>query len=152
MPAEPLQILIDSREQQPWTFARETAAGKVEVSKQCLSTGDYSLRGLEGLVAVERKSISDLWGCCGRGRRRFRAQFQRLAELRYPLVIIEGTIEQIANHPHRGRSKRRLTAASVIGTMVSWSAELRVPWLAGGSIREAERLAFLHLRAADRLR
>jgi ERCC4-type nuclease len=62
--AEPT-IVIDSREQTPLPFSKlKTQAGT-------LLTGDYSVAGLENLFAVERKSISDLVGCCiGQNRER----------------------------------------------------------------------------------
>jgi len=152
MPAEPLQILIDTREQQPWTFAAEVARGEAEVSTKCLKTGDYALRGMTEMVAVERKSVADLWGCCGKGRRRFRAQMERLAALRWPLLIVEGTVADIAGHPVRGGYRRKMTASVVVNTMHSWSMELGVPWVPAGGVRLAERLAFIHLRHAQRLR
>ena len=154
MAAQQLSIIIDTREQQPWTFAAEVARGEAEVSTKCLTVGDYSLAapGMTEMVAVERKSVADLWGCCGKDRRRFRAQLERMAALRWPLVVIEGTIAEIAAHPVRGGYRRRLTAASVIGTLTGWSCELRVPWVPAGGVRAAERLAFIHLRHAQRLR
>jgi len=154
MAAQQLSIIIDTREQQPWTFAAEVARGEAEVSTKCLSVGDYSLGapGMTEMVAVERKSVADLWGCCGKGRRRFRAQLERLAAIRWPLIIIEGTLEQIVAHPVRGGYRRKLTAAAVIGTISGWSAELGVPWVPAGGVRLAERLAFIHLRHAQRLR
>ena len=33
-----------------------------------LYTGDYSIKGLERFVAIERKSLDDLMGCLGFGR------------------------------------------------------------------------------------
>ena len=154
MAAQQLSIIIDTREQQPWTFAAEVARGEAEVSTKCLSVGDYSLGapGMTEMVAVERKSVADLWGCCGKGRRRFRAQMVRLAALRWPLLIVEGTLLDIARHPVRGGYRRKLTAAAVIGTISGWSMELGVPWLPAGSVRQAERMCFLHLRHAARLR
>jgi len=47
-------ILIDTREKLPFQFGRDlkTVRTKLEV-------GDYSLKGLEHAVAVERKSLDD---------------------------------------------------------------------------------------------
>ncbi len=49
------RIVIDSREQQPYTFA-------CEVVKAKLDAGDYSVVGFEQRVAVERKSLRDFVG------------------------------------------------------------------------------------------
>lgn len=78
-------IIIDTREQTPWTFSRfPTECGT-------LPTGDYSIKGLTRLIVVERKSLPDLLGCIGHDRERFTAELQRLRGYRFRLVIIEGT-------------------------------------------------------------
>jgi ERCC4-type nuclease len=61
---EQITVIVDRREQLPWSFPHfRTAAGT-------LDAGDYSILGLEGIVAVERKSLNDLIGCCGHERPR----------------------------------------------------------------------------------
>jgi hypothetical protein len=73
-----MKILIDSREQLPFTFEREKYAGTVvEVGTLC--TGDYSLAGLTDKVVAERKPLSDLVACLGRERERFERELQRAA-------------------------------------------------------------------------
>ncbi len=49
MANEDFNIIVDTREQQPWNFK---TYGTVS---QKLDTGDYSIEGLENLVAIERK-------------------------------------------------------------------------------------------------
>ena len=66
LPAElrPDQVtaIIDNREQLPLDLSPlQTVAGT-------LATADYSVRGLETVVAVERKSLSDMLGCIGQHR------------------------------------------------------------------------------------
>jgi DNA excision repair protein ERCC-4 len=61
-----------------------------------LVTGDYSIAGLESLFAVERKSISDLVGCCvGQGRERFERELHRLRGFRFRRLLIIGSEAQI---------------------------------------------------------
>lgn len=57
-----MRIVIDSREQAPFLFEGYGA----EVGPGALAAGDYSLCGLESLVAVERKSLADLTMRLGR--------------------------------------------------------------------------------------
>ena len=78
-------VIIDSREQAPLAFANLPS----EVGT--LDTGDYSIRGLEHLVAVERKSLDDLLGIVGRDRQRFRRELQRLRGFRYRLWSLKRT-------------------------------------------------------------
>jgi ERCC4-type nuclease len=47
-------LVVDSREQEPLTFSR------LHSVRGTLQTGDYSIRGLEELFSIERKSIPDL--------------------------------------------------------------------------------------------
>ena len=56
-----------------------------------LATGDYTVKGLEHVVAVERKSLPDLLGCIGRDHARFDREVLRL--LAYPVrcLIVEST-------------------------------------------------------------
>ena len=68
-------ILIDTREQQPWPlFAshRNWIGGEVRATLKC---GDYSVQGMEGLLALERKSLADLVDCTINSRARLGAVF-----------------------------------------------------------------------------
>ena len=61
-PAE-VYAIIDSREQMPFDLVPlRTRAGT-------LQAGDYSIQGLESLVAIERKSLPDLLSCIAGERR-----------------------------------------------------------------------------------
>ena len=56
-----MKIIIDTREQTPWSFP-----DGVLIERGTLATGDYTLAGLENIVAVERKSLADFISCCGK--------------------------------------------------------------------------------------
>ena len=152
----PLEIIRDSREQRGWTFGPEVEKGEVVLTRATMKTGDYGLLNpaMRDLVAIERKSLGDIAGCVGHGRERFRRQMERLSKLRWPLLIVEASIQGIAEYKSRAHEcdSRQIRPAHIIGCLMSWSAELRVPWLAGGSVRQCERLALVHLRAALRMR
>lgn len=62
-----MKIVIDSREQCPFTFGGYDCG----VVRGALATGDYSLAHLEHQIAIERKSLDDLLGCLTSGRERF---------------------------------------------------------------------------------
>lgn len=70
-------IAVDTREQAPYRFAGEPVASAT------LAAGDYSLAGLEHLIAVERKELGDLVGCMTHDRDRFKRELQRLRAYRY---------------------------------------------------------------------
>ena len=93
----PFTVVVDTREQVPFDFrsipARETDGGgcvAVRTVVKGLATGDYSIEGWENRVVVERKSLTDLYGTLGRGRERFEREFDRLAEMGYPVVPMIG--------------------------------------------------------------
>ena len=116
IPTEPkpaqLVALVDSREQAPLDLTplrTETAS---------LPTGDYSLRGLEEIVAIERKSRQDLAACIGRERKRFDREVQRL--LAYPVraLVVEATWEEIENGSWRGEVR----SEAALGSLLGWIA------------------------------
>lgn len=134
---------MDTREQRPFSF-RGTVKNGVEVQK--LNTGDYSVKGLEGLLAIERKSLDDLVACCGRERERFERELERLRAYACRLggmVICEGSYEQIEKEAYRSRIKKR----SVIGSLTSWQSN-GVPIIMAGTRKRAELLTYTALRIA----
>ena len=90
-----MRILIDSREQVPFTFEHERYAG-TSVEAGPLDTGDYSLAGLADRVAVERKSLPDLVACLSQGRERFERELQRAAALDAFAVVVEASWADLA--------------------------------------------------------
>jgi DNA excision repair protein ERCC-4 len=114
LPAEPayerLTAIIDRREQQPLDLA------PLRARRGTLTTGDYSLAGLEHIVAVERKSLADLVACCGGARARFEREVQRL--LAYPAraLVVESSWTQLEEGTWRGQVK----PAAVIGSLLGW--------------------------------
>jgi DNA excision repair protein ERCC-4 len=76
-------VVFDSREQDPLIFQNLTSV------RGTLYTGDYSILGLEELIAVERKTIPDLVSCCmGENRERFERELHRLRGFRFKRLLI----------------------------------------------------------------
>lgn len=92
-----LCIIQDTREQTPYTFACITPPLLVKVAN--LASGDYSIKGLEDQIAIERKSLIDLFGTVGRGRDRFERELEGLAKMRFAVVVIEADLHIIATRP-----------------------------------------------------
>jgi ERCC4-type nuclease len=88
-------VLVDTRERQPLPLLanhRNWIAGERRVA---LKTGDYSVAGMESLLALERKSLADLVDCTITSRARFLACCQRLSKLRWKAILIEASYEDI---------------------------------------------------------
>ena len=74
-------VLIDTREQSPFDFSRfpNWIAGE---KRQKLDVGDYSILGMENVLALERKSLSDLITTLIQQRLRFFKLCEQLAQYR----------------------------------------------------------------------
>jgi ERCC4-type nuclease len=113
-------ILVDDREKLPLPMPNARV--------QRLATADYSLENLTEVVAVERKSLVDLYGCIGQNRENFELELERLAKFPYPAIVIEANFPDLLIppphsdvHPH-----------SAVGSLIAWSVKHRIPvWLAG---------------------
>lgn len=90
-------ILRDTREQKGkgWMF-RASANCEGMISKK-LDVGDYSIKGLEDIIMVERKTIGDLWGTLGNPNNyeRFLKEWNRAKNHRMKYLIIEGTLRDV---------------------------------------------------------
>ena len=135
-----MTILVDSREQRPFNFEHERYG--VQIQPGTLTVGDYSLRGLEDKVAVERKSLPDLVQCLGRERERFERELQRGQALDAFAVVIEGSWSDLAN----GNFRSQLNPHAACQSVLAFMARYRVPFLFAGSRAAAEYAAWGFLR------
>jgi len=152
----PFTVICDSREQLPYSFDRMPGRTPDEIiavpaAVQGLPSGDYSIQGMEELIAIERKSLDDAYGSVTWGRRRFEAEIGRLDEMPgFAAVVIEADWREIVSPAdHRPGWENQTDPRSVVGTINAWSIRYpRVHWLACGSRREAEIRTFQILQAA----
>jgi hypothetical protein len=85
-------IVVDTREQKPWSFDNYTTA----VRK--LDTGDYSIEGLEHLLCIERKrSVSEIANNITESR--FKDVLSRMSKYRFSFILLEFDLENILNFP-----------------------------------------------------
>ena len=135
---EHVVALVDSREQLPLKL--EPLA--VEVTT--LQTGDYSVAGLQDLVAVERKSLQDLVQCVGRERERFQRELDRLRAYPVRLLVVEAEWSQIERREYRGS----VSPQSVIGSLLAWQSRGLPTMLVGDHERASLYVSrFLYLAA-----
>lgn len=111
-------IVIDTREQTPLVPTR------LEYVRGTLTTGDYSVLGLEDQFAIERKSIADLVQCCKSGtkaaegeRERFERELCRMRGMRFARLLIVGKLADIEAGAYRSEIKPQ----AVIGSMNAWN-------------------------------
>lgn len=154
----PFTVIIDSREQLPYEFSGlvDHAGDSMVVPTvvRGLQSGDYSIDGMEDCIAIERKSLDDLYGSVTWGRDRLEAEIFRLNvaasqdRMRFAAVVIEASWPEIvAPAEHRPGWENRTDPRSVEGTIVAWSIRYpRVHWWACGDRRGAELRTFGLLR------
>lgn len=115
---EDLTAIVDTREQTPLRLLIPTVRGT-------LQTGDYSLRGLEHMIAIERKSLQDLVQSCGRERERFDRCIDRLRTLPLGMLVIEGSESDIEEKLYRGD----MHPNAILGAVHSWRARgINIDW------------------------
>lgn len=136
-----MKIIVDSREQAPFLFAGPRYAGTV-VGTGTLATGDYSLAGMENVVAVERKSLDDLVGCLTSGRERFERELVRARGLDSFAVVVEASWDDLASGTFRSRMNPHAACQSVLAFQVRY----RIPFLFCGSRPGAEYVCWSLLR------
>lgn len=137
---ERLCAIADTREQTPLSLL------PLKVERGTLDTGDYSIKGLEHVVTVERKSLQDLVMCCGRERERFDREIQRLLAYPCKAMVIESHISHIELKQYRGDMHPNAIMGSVMGWMVRG---LPIIW-AGDHMRAGQLTAKFLYSAAKR--
>lgn len=140
LPLERIVAVIDTREQLPQDLH------PLKMETDTLATGDYSVRGLEPFVTVERKSLADFVACCGVERDRFERCIQRM--LAYPCraIVIEASRQDL----DAGAWRSRISASAVVGSFLGWQAGGVPIVLSGTRAAAAQDIAQLLIFAARR--
>ena len=114
-----MKIVIDTREQTPYSFAKQQYNGST-TTQGTLSTGDYSIKGLESFIAIERKSLDDLTGTLTSGRERFCRECQRGQGLDYFGLVIEASINDVKEHNYRSKMQPHALLQSIASFSVKY--------------------------------
>ncbi len=133
-----MRIVIDSREQTPLDFSKYDCT--VEIGS--LTTGDYSLHGLEHLIALERKSLPDLVSSLSSGRDRFEREIQRGTGMEFFAVIIEGSMEDVRAHNYRSQMKPHAVLQSVLTFQIRYG----IPFIWAGTPKGAAYVVYWTLQ------
>ena len=132
------RIVVDTREQEPWTFDSPTVRRK-------LDSGDYSVEGLESSLSVERKSLNDAVSTILHSRPRFERELERLRSCRWACVVVEADMDRMA----RGMDMHvRVSPESFIAACAEISVRTGIPIYWCGSRQAARTFAQAFLRAA----
>ena len=101
-------ILKDTREKNGWSFKAFDKC--LAVTRWGLKTGDYTARGLERDLVIERKaSTGELAMNLGKKRKAFEAEIERMSSFRWKYILCEFSIDDLMNFPkNSGIPKKNL--------------------------------------------
>lgn len=128
-----LRVVIDTREQKGWGFDPK----QVAVTRTALPAGDYSVAGLEGRVALERKALGDLVNTVIHDWIRFRKELNRLGGYDVAAVCVEANVADVIEH----RYESDASPESVLGRCNGIFLDHGVPVFWWGDKVTAARLA-----------
>jgi len=125
---DPFVLVIDSREQRPLFLEDRIEVGSTKiidcavcerlhvVCEKCPDGVDYTVKGYEQYVGIERKQISDFFTYIGRDRKRTDYKRAMMAELLFAGLVVEADIEEL-EIPYT--YSKRITAEHVRGFITS---------------------------------
>ena len=113
----PATIIVDTREQEPYSFDPRLAAAL----RRALPAGDYSIDGMEGIVAVERKTLDDFVSTVIHSRSRFREELRKLGEYRAACVVVEAGLLDVLQKRYRGEAHPNAVLGSALSIILDFS-------------------------------
>lgn len=91
-------VIIDTREQIPWDFS-----GAIECEAQLISTvktGDYTIKGMEHILAIERKrTTGELCINFGKKWKPFEKELQRMSAFPHKYLVCEFPFNDVLIFP-----------------------------------------------------
>ncbi len=112
-------LIVDTREQEGYSFDSRL----VTVERRALPAGDYSVAGLEDVVAVERKTLDDFVSTVIHQRARFRHELRKLSGYRAACVVVEADLLEVLQGRYRGGAHPN----AVLGSALSIILDHRIP-------------------------
>ena len=92
-------VIQDTREQKGWYFKEYDKCAGMESGT--LKTGDYTLKGFEDMVCIERKfSIEEIANNLGRKKKAFDAEMKRIQEFPFRYIVCEFSMTDLINYPN----------------------------------------------------
>ena len=116
-------VLVDTREKFPFDFTR-FPNWIAEQKKTKLRVGDYSVQGMEDMLVIERKSLTDLINTLMQQRPRFFKLCERMTQYRWRALFVEASYEDIKS-PYGEYTKAHPNAVS--GSLDALEAKFGIP-------------------------
>jgi len=146
-----MTIWVDTSEQRPYRFTDLPAHGPYRVERHSLDTADYLvdpqapqaefIKPARSAI-VERKSLADLYGTVGRGRRRFEAELARMGAYGFRAIVIEAEWSQILNPNAHLVKPTKMLPKSMLASLLAWQQRYNVHVIPCPGRAAAERITF----------
>ena len=119
-------VLIDTRERYPFDFRRfkNWIGGQ---KSQALKAGDYSVEGMETLLILERKTLTDLITTVIQQRMRFFKQCEKMTKYRWRALLVEASYEDIKTPYDQDEYNTLAHPNAVSGTLDALEARFGIP-------------------------
>lgn len=100
--APPFLVIKDTREQEGYFFKEYyPCAGMIQ---EKLDTGDYSIKGFEDKICIERKGcVEELAVNLGQKKYAFMDEIDRMAKFPHKFIVLEFSLEDLAKFPNETR-------------------------------------------------
>jgi len=106
-------VIQDTREQNPWIFDYERSIAQ-EIST--LKTGDYTLKGFEDKLCIERKGcIEEFAANLGKDFSRFKKELYRMDEFTHSFIICEFPMHDVIEYPFHKPNKKLQSTTKISG-------------------------------------
>ncbi len=138
-------LVIDTRESGKYLF-QKPPKGLITVRDK-LDAGDYSIRGFEDRITIERKHILDFYECLIKertnkrgvkrgGRERFTRELKLMQQYEWSRILIHGTEKEVLDPASIGSGMHK---NSVRSSIVSIEVKLGIPFYYAATKKDAER-------------
>lgn len=118
-------VLVDTREKYPFDFSR-FPNWIADEKRQALKVGDYSVEGMETLLALERKTLTDLITTVIQQRERFFKLCEKMMKYRWRALLIEASYEDVKS-PYGEEYNTSAHPNAVSGTLDALEARFGIP-------------------------
>ena len=128
-------IIIDTREQDPYKFRASSSVDSVVHEK--LDHGDYSIKGYEHLITIERKkNVDEIAGNLGKHRARFERELERMQSSKRRYIVIEDHWSSIYNK----KRFSRVHPNAIFESILALSMKYHVHVIFAGSRKTAHKI------------
>jgi len=101
------KVIKDTREQDGWFFSEYDKCDGMEIGT--LHTGDYTLRGFEEVVCIERKACaSEIAMNLGKKKGAFNAEMERMRDFPFSFLVCEFDMADVLRYPEGSRVPSKL--------------------------------------------